>query len=358
VAEALGECGVANDKIHFIGSRAVNPATLRAANASERWARYHFHVMQAAPLAPEGAGESLSGGTWRKRFGCTESNMPASWTPLEPAKFLAKDERSIFKFEGLGRYGEAIGSRAKLLAARNFSPPYLGNSRGFGSYEFVPGRMLGLCDRSTELLERIADYLSLRLASFASDEAQAPELEKMLRWNWKLEFDEELPVAESQLVAKRVVLCDGRMSPHKWLRTDQGELLKLDGGAHGDNHFFPGPCDIAWDVAGAIVEWELSDAERDSFLREYESRSGDAVRERLAPYLLAYATFRLSWSKMASLAMQGEYDEALLSRDYLRYRACALRLRQKGRDVETKVESAPANSTIRSACVAREKSSA
>ena len=29
---------------------------------------------------------------------------------------------------------------------------------------------------------------------------------------------------------------------------------------HGDDHFFPGPTDIAWDLAGTIVEWELAPA--------------------------------------------------------------------------------------------------
>ena len=41
--------------------------------------------------------------------------MPATWAPLEPAKFLASDQQSIFKFEGFGHYGEAIGARARLL---------------------------------------------------------------------------------------------------------------------------------------------------------------------------------------------------------------------------------------------------
>jgi hypothetical protein len=119
------------------------------------------------------------------------------------------------------------------------------------------------------------------------------------------------------------------MMPHEWLYTGGGELLKLDAGSHGDNHFFPGPCDIAWDVAGAIIEWELQGELRECFLDEYEARSGDAVAARLTPYLLAYTTFRMGWCKMAALAMQGEYDEALLTRDYKRYRAIALRLRQR-----------------------------
>lgn len=329
VAEALVQCGVSGEQIHLMGSRAVDPATLRAVNASRRWALYHFHILQNAPLPPSGAGESLSGGSWRRYFQSAESTTPASWPPLEAAKFLSGDEQSIYKFEGFGHYGEAIGDRARVLASSGFAPRYLGNQCGFGEYEWVPGRMMCRRDLSPAMVERMADYLALRSVAFASDQQQTPELEKMLRWNWHVEFGEELDFAESQLHSERGLVCDGRMMPHEWLETDQGEMLKLDAGVHGDNHFFPGPCDVAWDVAGAIVEWEMHGAVRDHFVREYEARTGDAVTERLAPYLLAYTIFRLGWSKMAALAMQGEYDEALLKRDYQRYRALAVRLRQK-----------------------------
>jgi hypothetical protein len=253
--------------------------------------------------------------------------MPATWAPLEPAKFLAADKQSIFKFEGFGHYGEAVGARAKLLADYGYSPRYLGNRNGFGQYELLSGRLLSVRDRTPELLERMADYLVLRSTTFSVDTPQTPELEKMLRWNWQLEFGEELSDEESQLHPVHVVICDGRMMPHEWLCIDRGDLLKLDAVSHGDNHFFPGPCDIAWDVAGAIVEWEMEGAVRESFVDEYERRSGDAVRQRLAPYLLAYSAFHLGWCRMAALAMQGEYDEALLERDCRRYRTVALGLR-------------------------------
>jgi hypothetical protein len=174
----------------------------------------------------------------------------------------------------------------------------------------------------------MAEYLALRSSAFVSRSPQTPELEKMLTWNWQLEFGEELKDAEWRLHAVRVVICDGCMMPYKWLRAESGELLKLDASVHGDNHFFPGPCDIAWDVAGAIVEWEMYSEIRERFIRQYETLSGDAITERLTPYLLAYTIFRLGWSKMAALAMQGEFDEALLTRDYKRYRATAMRLRQ------------------------------
>jgi hypothetical protein len=333
VAQALETCGIESSRIHLIGSRDVDPATLHATDACRRWQRYRFHVMQSEPLAPATAGENLSGGTWRKLFPCDAGAMPASWAPLETSKFLSCDQRSIFRFEGFGHYGEAVGARAALLADFGLAPRYLGNRRGFGESVLVPGRMLGLADCSPELLARMASYLAVR-STFRSSTPQTPELQTMLRRNWQVEFGEELGSDESRLTTERVVVCDGRMMPHEWIRSERGELLKLDAGSHGDNHFFPGPCDIAWDVAGTIIEWELQGEARERLVREYANRSGDSIAERLAPYLLAYTAFRMGWSRMAAAAMQGEYDEALLERDYRRYRAQALRLSPRHRPQE------------------------
>ena len=97
VAEALEHSGVEGGRIHMIGSRAADPASLRAPNAARRWARYRFHVMHTAPLPPAGAGESLSGGAWRRHFH-PDGTPPASWPSLEPARYLARDEQSIFWF--------------------------------------------------------------------------------------------------------------------------------------------------------------------------------------------------------------------------------------------------------------------
>ena len=45
----------------------------------------------------------------------------------------------------------------------------------------------------------MADYLAFRFTNFVSNSPQSPEIEKMLRWNWQLEFGEELSDAESRL---------------------------------------------------------------------------------------------------------------------------------------------------------------
>ena len=327
VAEALEACGAHSSSIHLIGSRQPDPAALLARDAPRRWKRFRFHAIPAEPLTPPEAGEDFSCRSRWKFFGGSTETEPGSWTPLEPATYLSRDRRSTFTFAGFGHYGEAVSTRAKALAEAGFSPRYLGIRRGFVRSALPPGRLLSPSDCSPELLSRMAEYLAFRVKAFAVAAPQTPELETMLRRNWQIEFGEELGVSESRLPSERVVICDGRLMPHQWLRSSRGELLKLDSGNYGDNHFFPGPCDVAWDLAGCIVEWELHPEARHRLIGQYAERAGDALAPRLAPYLLAYATFCMARSKMAASALQGQPEEEALLRDYRRYRSVALSLR-------------------------------
>ena len=106
-----------------------------------------------------------------------------------------------------------------------------------------------------------------------------------------------------------------RVALHRRWTPGQG-----DGVTHGDDHFLPGPTDIAWDLAGIIVEWDLGDDARDHLLAEYKTQSGDDARERIDDYMLAYALFRLAYVKMAAGALRGSDEEPRLLREYQRYR--------------------------------------
>jgi hypothetical protein len=121
----------------------------------------------------------------------------------------------------------------------------------------------------------------------------------------ELRFD--LPV---QLRVEHAVIADGRMQPHEWLLTGDRRLLKTDSGSHGDDHFFPGPTDIAWDLAGAIVEWRLDEQEAKAFLDLYFRASGDNAHDRIGSFITAYAVFRCAYCMMAANAMQGSDERA------------------------------------------------
>jgi hypothetical protein len=325
VAETLERSGIATSRITMIGSRNPDPSQLKSARAAERWPRFRFIATDEEPVVPVGIGESIGGGYWRRIFLEDFENQPASWTQLEMSKYLSADRRAFYKFEGFGHFGEEIGERSRTLERFGFGPKYLGNEDGFGKYEVLDGRLLGAEDLSNEVLQTMARYCAMRGREMSTVNREKSRLPEMLAWNWQCEFGEELP--KQSLEVQRLVTADARMMPHEWISTG-GILMKLDGASHGDDHFFPGPCDIAWDVAGAIVEWNMNRQAREYFIDAYVRESGDNIRARLKPYLLAYATLRMGWSKMAAHASVGEFDEQLLQRDYLRYRAACERLRE------------------------------
>ena len=144
----------------------------------------------------------------------------------------------------------------------------------------------------------------------------------MLRFNLREEFGVELSAQNCELRIAKPVIADGRMLPHKWMDSD-GALLKVDTAAHGDDHFFPGPTDIAWDLAGTIVEWELAPDAARFLLDSYFRLTGDDAQPRLPNYLLAYSVFRTAFCKMAAASMQGSEEEARLVREHHRYRVQA-----------------------------------
>jgi hypothetical protein len=322
VAEGLVSAGVPRQEILLIGSRQPDVAQLRSPNAGVRWNRFRFACMASHPYPPEGAVIDIAGGGWRREFFTDSSELPACWTQLEMAKLLSADRRLFYKFEGFGYFGGDIGKRAAALAEAGLGPAYLGNESGFGIYQLSPGRALKPGDLSPERLRHFADYCAFRLREFKADESQPSAIDEMAAWNWSLEFGnspEFGPVA-----VEHRVFCDAHMMAHEWLELPDGRLLKLDGGAHGDDHFFPGPCDIAWDLAGTIVEWNLTAAEAEFFLEHYHRVSADDARRRLPSYLRAYVSFRMGWCKMAALASRGSFDEPLLCRDFERYRRYAV----------------------------------
>jgi len=152
-----------------------------------------------------------------------------------------------------------------------------------------------------------------------------PELlAEMVRFNISREFQIELNLNPEALQPSSLVVVDGHMQPHEWLRTSVPTLLKTDASTHGDDHFFPGPTDIAWDLAGVAVEWNLHPDTLEFFLARFTRLTGDDVRPKLPVFMLAYSVFRLSWCKMAMSTGIDSSEQFRLRTAYRRYRHLAL----------------------------------
>jgi hypothetical protein len=110
------------------------------------------------------------------------------------------------------------------------------------------------------------------------------------------------------------------MQPYEWICSEVGRVLKVDAYTHGDDHFFPGPTDIAWDLAGTIVEWNLDEQAAHFLVSEFQRVSGIDRTAVLPQYILAYTVFRTAYWKMAFSTVIGSPDEERVRHAYEHYR--------------------------------------
>ena len=337
--EALSAFGVPAKKITFLGTREPDVHLLRARDAATRWPRFRWQ--RAAPLCSRrfSEGTFLGGGAWRDLLLDGHSEWPPSWTQMERLKFLSPDRQWLFKFEGLGRFGKKIQERALCLSAAGFGCDAFEESDGFFRYPFSTARPAAARDLSRRILDRIAAYCAFRACELKVKNAPTQQLEEMMRANLEKEFADRENVNDSKLASQDLqarenfpyfakemfishspVISDGRMQPHEWLMNDDGSIIKTDATSHGDDHFFPGPTDIAWDLAGAVIEWKMDHQAANYLLSRYQKLSGDDASHRFPAFLLAYTVFRMGYCKMASEAECGSSEKARLHSAYRRYR--------------------------------------
>jgi len=320
VAEALLRAGVSRERITIVGSREPDPESLCAKNAAGRWSEFRY--LATSPCVNTRFKECLyaGGGCWRDFFFADKRDWPESWTQTERLKFISSDQRTLFKFEGMGRIGADARQRAFALSESGLGPPARDAGDGFLRYGFVKGRRLLSSDMSSSLLDTMARYCAFRASNFAEDSRSPSQLKQMVEFNIQQEFGITVVIPENEFDYPNPVLVDGRMQAHEWILTAPDKFIKTDGIDHGDNHFFPGPCDIAWDLAGIAIEWQLRPSALRRLLQEFARRSGFDATPRLPPYLLAYAVFRMSFCRMARDSVRGSAEQPRFTAAYCRYR--------------------------------------
>lgn len=346
-ARALSELGVSDDRIVLLPSWRTDGQSLRSEDARARWHRHRqfsttFEEVwvgtgRLADLAPASSLRDLSAGKWRPLLLHDEARYPPVQRQHERRKLLARHSPGdqtgqpdrLLRFAGLGAHGDARLRRGRALAAAGFSPAVLELRHGFLIQQFpagTPGWAGHACP--DELAATMARYLAhLRRCHPAAVDAP-PDLRELLAIN----VPEALGEAAADRLAARFppadpppqeapTALDGRMLPHEWVRTDHG-FFKADAVDHHDDHFYPGPQDIAWDVAGTCLEFGLDGDARRGFLARYVRESGDAaIAQRLPYHAVAYLAFRLGYASLAAESLGDDPDAARFRADTLRYRA-------------------------------------
>jgi len=370
VADWLEEAGIPRERIHFFPSHGGPLGPKASDRHRERWrcAPRHLVPFEDLLLGPSGSErlaawtesllgpleaplEELSGGAWRALAYADEAQWPPANIQQERRKFLARAGGAawLVRFAGLSESGVRKLAMARKFHEAGFAPEAPALCHGFLVERWHDACRLDRApvDRG-HLVEHVGAYLGFRARHFPAGEQQGASLQAlrhMAIYNTGQALGDEaaaaltasLKDAEALEAKVRRVWTDNRMHAWEWLVLD-GHLLKTDALDHSAAHDLVGCQDIAWDVAGAIVELNLSEEETSRLCELVQQHSGYPVHLDLLRFLLpCYLAFQMGACHMAAGAL-GEGNEAMrLRRAAERYRDL---LRRPG--IRQEQEEAPA----------------
>jgi hypothetical protein len=113
---------------------------------------------------------------------------------------------------------------------------------------------------------------------------------------------------------------DGHLQPYEWISGEGGALFKVDSVGHDYDHTLIGRQPVTWDLAGALVEWQLDKEDRETLLRAFAAAGGGVVAPPVMNfYLAAYLAFRAGQCALAA-QVHDPYERNRLLEAYTRYR--------------------------------------
>jgi hypothetical protein len=343
VADWLEEAGVSRDRIHFFPSHGGALGQQASASHRARWSSAARHLVTMDDLLLRGPSahrvehwvedlvgpldeplEEVSGGTWRSRRYANEGSWPPANIQQERRKFLARTNGTtwLVKFAGLGETGAQKLRMAQELHEAGFTPEPAGCRHGFlveRWHEELDGLDQARISRGS-LVDQVGAYLGFRARHCPAAEYQGASLDALRRmaiYNAGQALGDTAAAALEQSLANPTTLAgkmhrictDNRLHAWEWL-VSGGRLIKTDALDHSAAHDLVGHQDVSWDVAGAIVELNLSDDEASRLCQIVRQESGRPVDQALLAFMLpCYLAFQLGAHLMAAGAL-GEGPEA------------------------------------------------
>ncbi|WP_201859647.1 hypothetical protein [Microvirga soli] len=342
VADWLEEAGVSRHQIHFFPSHGGALGPQASAKHRERWNSAPRHLVAMddllllglpthrirnwveSLLGPlDGPVEEISGGAWRSRRYANKSSWPPANIQQERRKFLARANGKawLVKFVGLGETGVRKVQMARQLHEAGFTPEPAGCLHGFlveRWHEELDGLDRSRISRES-LIDQIGAYLGFRARHCPAAAHQGASLEALRRmaiYNAGQALGEATAAALEQSLADPGILegkahricTDNRLHAWEWLVSGD-RVIKTDALDHSAAHDLVGHQDVSWDVAGAIVEMNLSEDETSRLCQIIRRESGRPVDQALLAFMRpCYLAFQLGAHVMATGAL-GEGSE-------------------------------------------------
>ena len=319
VADMLATLGVDTGRIVLFPSRETPESALRSARGRAVWSRHSKTIttfddlwVRSGRLLGTGAIEDLSAGAWRRTARMAISSQPDPMPPVQPEherrKYRRRNETvSIARFAGFGRRGAVRYERALVLHDAGFGARPRGLAHGFLEQDWIHG--WPPTPSAPGLLTRIAEYLTFVGREFMTAEPESvDDLHEIVLTNARSIAGLDLTAVDALASQARgcdapLVQVDGRMLPHEWVQSHE-RVMKVDALDHHDDGFWPGCRDIGWDLAGAIVEFEIDRAAASYLVRRYRKLSGDrAIGLRLPLIEAAYLAYRFGYATVAADAL-------------------------------------------------------
>ena len=358
VADALARAGI--ERIHVFPGHERGPGSQATVETLERWkslpsycgARKSVRVGDE-PLAealwrsidPEGRDPlrqvlPCHAGAWRSIRYDHPTAWPAVCGTLERPKLLgegASGRRVLFKFAGFATapgtslsLAEVHAQKLTRLADRGFTPPPVSTAHGFVATDWLEGRALSAADARPDLIRRIGCYVAAASGpplSVSAARGARNRVETMLSVNTSEALGDDAAAVALSLFRPVAVLenmprsGDGHMAPHEWIETPDGRVQKTDAGGHELDPTWTGRQPVLWDLAGAILEWDLSPSMERELLGGFTQSGGyPCAPLALDAYRAAYAAHRIGQVRMARDLETDRDEQERLESEYERWR--------------------------------------
>lgn len=354
VAEALMSQGAREEGIVFFAGHANGPGPEGAPAARRWWTRGRVWatdnnqlLLAGSPLlsaVPYACGTrdgravavSVAADDWTRAAGLR--HLPRAAAPwLETPKLMVEvgnGGQTLFKFAGLSPDpvtlalpSDEAAMRLCRLAESGFTTAATGTGLGWVAQPWIGGRRMTPADADVAFLsDRMAGYIATAAGPPSGDEERVGAIQRistaLTAWG---EAREAAPIAATVRRAAELLPAlsvgepcagDGRLAPHEWIRTPTGRKMKVDVTGHARDHTWVGAQSIAWDVAGATVEWNLNAAQADLLAAAVGARIGTPLLPvSRAFHEAGYCAFRLAAAQHCARLAPGTSPMAKLLRE-------------------------------------------